>query len=793
MYRIKGYLLLIVLILVSACSEKEKHDSRIWNDVVVGHVNTDREIKIKKVELLADYTAITLNIRQVYQNYWIRMTSDTYLQAGDTLCKVRGVLEDSTKTVPELDTDFQIPAESGEVEFVMIFDPLPEGTERFDFVEPNGWVLKNIRSASLLPKGIKDTYWINPKTGDWFIGFAEQHVIFDNRVWDIETMKETDNDTYSFYVRKGNEMLNIEVGAMKKGRRNVTVGDGKRVKCIPVTTNHLPAYPVKDKRKDFKDNGYRMGDSVTIVGWLKDMTTLDWDNGGKEVELSVNDIFTDSEKNYYAPLDSLGRFTISIPLLNTSQAFIDWNRCEVETVIEPGETYFMLCDFSSGHKLFMGRDVRLQNEILAFPRRIMETHLDFGNYTDEELMQFLKKTDEERASFKKGLDELADAHPYLSERYKEFVETCWLIAQGDRLMMAQFYAKDFKLPGEYLDYVDRNIWSNVHDHPYTLSNIFSSFMNYHLGYMARERGESSWKMTDLARRMSEDGYIVLSEKESDALKRYEAETNAIKEHIDTLKSEEEKKSVAEAFNKGELMTTINALFARTVTEINAYLMFKKVQNMMDCVQCSPTLHDIYVCARLYEIIDEVRKPLPSAMLKWMETEVNMEAAKAVVKEKNDTYKALLARDISSYASLMSAEDVKNMSDGEKILQKLTEPYRGKLVLLDVWGTWCGPCKAALANSKEEFDRLAPYDIVFLYLANNSDEDSWKNVIKEYNVLGENVVHYNLPSEQQSAIERFLGVNSFPTYKLIDRNGCVLDVNADPRNLDALDNMLKQMK
>ena len=214
---------------------------------------------------------------------------------------------------------------------------------------------------------------------------------------------------------------------------------------------------------------------------------------------------------------------------------------------------------------------------------------------------------------------------------------------------------------------------------------------------------------------------------------------------------------------------------------------------MDSVQCSPTLHDIYVCARLYEIIDEVRKPLPSAMLKWMETEVKLEAAKAVVKEKNDTYKALLARDISSSGSLMSAEDVKNMSDGEKILQKLTEPYRGKLVLLDVWGTWCGPCKAALANSKEEFDRLAPYDIVFLYLANNSDEDSWKNVIKEYNVLGENVVHYNLPSEQQSAIERFLGVNSFPTYKLIDRNGCVLDVNADPRNLDALENMLKQMK
>jgi hypothetical protein len=53
-----------------------------------------------------------------------------------------------------------------------------------------------------------------------------------------------------------------------------------------------------------------------------------------------------------------------------------------------------------------------------------------------------------------------------------------------------------------------------------------------------------------------------------------------------------------------------------------------------------------------------------------------------------------------------------------------------------------------------------------------------------------VVHYNLPAEQQTAIEHFLGVNSFPTYKLIDRDGNILDVNADPRELNALENLLK---
>ena len=134
-----------------------------------------------------------------------------------------------------------------------------------------------------------------------------------------------------------------------------------------------------------------------------------------------------------------------------------------------------------------------------------------------------------------------------------------------------------------------------------------------------------------------------------------------------------------------------------------------------------------------------------------------------------------------------------MSDGEQILRKLTEPYRGKIILMDIWGTWCGPCKAALKNSQEEYKSLKDYDLVYLYLANNSPDDTWKNIIKEYEVLGDNVVHYNLPKAQQSAIEHFIGVTAFPTYKLIDREGNVLDVNADPRDLFALKKLLDKLK
>ena len=239
------------------------------------------------------------------------------------------------------------------------------------------------------------------------------------------------------------------------------------------------------------------------------------------------------------------------------------------------------------------------------------------------------------------------------------------------------------------------------------------------------------------------------------------------------------------------MSTLNNLIPRMQKELSIEIICNHSMNVFDSIPYTPELRDIIIARRLCMQIENTRMPLYPEVSSWMEKELSLPAARAVVTELNERYLAIQRRDLPNN-NLMSSDIVKDMSDGEKILRKLIEPYKGKIILLDIWGTWCGPCKAALKNSQEEYERLNPYDIVYLYLANSSDEESWKNVIKEYNVTGDNVVHYNLPTEQQAAIEHFLGVNSFPTYKLIDRNGNILDVNADPRDLNALENLLKTM-
>ena len=166
-------------------------------------------------------------------------------------------------------------------------------------------------------------------------------------------------------------------------------------------------------------------------------------------------------------------------------------------------------------------------------------------------------------------------------------------------------------------------------------------------------------------------------------------------------------------------------------------------------------------------------------------------ARDYVHEMHDRY-AALGKQVLSSDNLKSNDIVKDITEGEKIFRKLVEPYKGKIILIDVWGTWCAPCKEALSHSQEEYERLKPYDMVFMYLANSSPENSWKNVIKEYNVTGDNVVHFNLPAAQQKAVENYIKVSAYPTYKLVDQNGNLLDVNADPHHLDVLEKLIKRI-
>lgn len=95
-------------------------------------------------------------------------------------------------------------------------------------------------------------------------------------------------------------------------------------------------------------------------------------------------------------------------------------------------------------------------------------------------------------------------------------------------------------------------------------------------------------------------------------------------------------------------------------------------------------------------------------------------------------------------------------------------YRGRILLLDFWATWCGPCIAHLPKLRELVARL-PADR-FALIAISVDEEL--ETVTEF-IEDEPMPWTNWHSGMGSDFERFLRIESFPTYVLADENGTIL--------------------
>ena len=779
---LKCIFLTLFLAIVSVTGQAQ---TKVWDNIVTGYVNVPI-VKVTKVAFYEDRTEVFfhMDFPKHVAGQSAPIATKPSLCADGKQYTVKGA------TGISLTEPYTIP-EDGQLDFSLIFDPIPENTWLIDVAEPHAWSVANVRDAKNTPKGIADTYWRNEATGDWMIGFTPKHVIYDNEVWDIVDQIEK-KDTYTLTLNNGQT---VKIGKMKKGLRTISIDGGKPVTCSPITGATLPDYPMIDLRSGFVDNGYNATDSVTIIGWLKDMPDEAWQRNGREFGIGVSNILNANQESSYALMDSLGRFTIRMPLLNTSQAFLDWGRTTQSTVLEPGKTYFFLSDFKTSQMLWMGDDVRVQNELLAYPHDWPNERIDHEQQGKVTAMDFKATTDSSRAASLAKLQENMAKYPNLSQRYIDYVKGYYQTAQGESMMQARFSMPNFELPEAYMDYVGKEIWKKAIK-PYTLYRDFSSFMRDYLDQILSKRVRSSADETvKIVRRLEQQGVVTLTNEENEALKVYIPMLKELEAHIQNVQNGDTIQALVDAFNKNETVLKVYALYERIgepfQKEMSTFALRDDL-TVLDSVGCDSQLRDIYIARYLYRDLDVGRQPLPPAMITFAEQQMKNPAALNIVKTLNDKYLAIQNMDISKLTILKSNDDVANMSDGEKILRKIIEPYKGKIILLDIWGTWCGPCREALSHSQEEYERLKGFDIVYLYLANRSSDEAWKNVIKEYNVIGDNVAHYNLPQDQQAAIEHFLNVHAWPTYKLFDRNGNLLDVNADPHDLEGLARLLERI-
>lgn len=92
--------------------------------------------------------------------------------------------------------------------------------------------------------------------------------------------------------------------------------------------------------------------------------------------------------------------------------------------------------------------------------------------------------------------------------------------------------------------------------------------------------------------------------------------------------------------------------------------------------------------------------------------------------------------------------------------------RGKVVLLDIWATWCGPCKKEMPGYQKLADKYGPKGFVVIGLKANMMTDS-EDPLKFARKLG---VHYPLVVATDDLLEKLGGLEGLPTTFLYDREG-----------------------
>ncbi|MGV0756306.1 TlpA family protein disulfide reductase [Empedobacter brevis] len=134
------------------------------------------------------------------------------------------------------------------------------------------------------------------------------------------------------------------------------------------------------------------------------------------------------------------------------------------------------------------------------------------------------------------------------------------------------------------------------------------------------------------------------------------------------------------------------------------------------------------------------------------------------------------------------EDIVVTSEGDSVtIEKAFSNYKGQIVLLDLWATWCGDCIKNMPALKALHEKNP--DVTFVYLSMDKTEEAWKKGIEKYQIEGQ---HFYMGNNWKGNFGTGIDLNWIPRYMVLDQNGKIADYYSvkadDPKVQETIDRL-----
>jgi peroxiredoxin len=102
--------------------------------------------------------------------------------------------------------------------------------------------------------------------------------------------------------------------------------------------------------------------------------------------------------------------------------------------------------------------------------------------------------------------------------------------------------------------------------------------------------------------------------------------------------------------------------------------------------------------------------------------------------------------------------------------KALSDYRGQIVLINFWASWCAPCIKSIPEKNKLYYENNNKGIVFLNVCIDSDSNKWRSLIKENNFQG---IHLICSGNWIDQIQKSYFINAIPQYTLVNKSGEII--------------------